>query len=152
MTKPDTTKGTKGTAATEASTTATPATAPEQPTTTVVAASNVEGERERLQKQAGSLPKLSDAAKTALEGTKRLIEADFNGLLAWMRFESRRRWIESESSRLQPGQRVLIKGGKDRHVGKEGVCIIVRKARAFVQVPGYQSPVYCLISDLERVS
>ncbi len=55
-----------------------------------------------------------------------------------------------EESRPRVGERVLIQADT-KFQGKEGVIIISKKTRAFVQVPGFDQPAYCLHSELVRL-
>lgn len=107
---------------------------------------------ERLQ---NALPEQTENQTALLELIKDFTDIELTNSLAFVEFERRQRAIlATENAKgtvtLNVGDSVLIKNCNARKfIGQVGVVSMVRRVRAFVEVPGFDTTAYVWTTDVE---
>lgn len=109
---------------------------------------------ERLQ---AALPESSDNLAALAETIQNFTDVELTSALAYVEFERRVRGIRAtaelkagEGQVLEVGDKVLIKNCNARKfIGQVGIVSTVRRIRAFVTVPGFETDAYVFTSDVE---
>lgn len=109
----------------------------------------------RLEKLEGRLPTMTEAASEVFGLAKDLTSADLSVLSAHISYEIRRRGltqaVSAPAQTFKVGDAVTIRecSHNPKFNGLTGIVKEARRIRAFVQVPGFETPAYCFISELE---
>lgn len=109
---------------------------------------------ERLQ---AALPETSDNLTSLAKDLTNFTDVELTSALAYVEFERRTRGIKAtaelktaKGQTLNVGDKVLIKNCNARKfIGQIGIVDLVRRIRAFVVVPGFDTKAYVFTSDVE---
>lgn len=109
---------------------------------------------ERLQ---AALPTATENLTALATSLSEFTDVELTSALAYVEFERRTRGIRAtaelkaaEGQTLNVGDKVLIKNCNARKfIGQVGVVALVRRIRAFVEVPGFDTRAYVFTSDVD---
>jgi len=111
----------------------------------------------KIERLANDLPTRTDNLTALLNLVKDFSDVELTSSLAYVEYERRQRGIRAtaglkanEGQTLAVGDKVLIKNCNSRKfIGQVGIISMVRRIRAFVTVPGFETDAYCFTSDIE---
>lgn len=109
----------------------------------------------KLERLQNNLPELSENLMALQSSLTNFSDVELTSALAYVEFERRQRAIKSTAE--VKGTKVLSVGDKVRitncstrkFIGQEGVVSMVRRVRAFVTVPGFDTDAYIWLTDAE---
>lgn len=108
----------------------------------------------KVERAAGRLPQMGSVASGLFEEATRSLNAEQRAALA-LHIQHHNR-VQStlqatSSSPLKIGQVVKIMGGDPKFIGSIGAVEKVQRIRCYVSVPGSRRPVYCFVSEVDRL-
>ncbi len=112
----------------------------------------------KVERLAHQLPTLTGDAATLFVAMQNLSTSDLNGLQAHLNVEIRRRGVMGsitaaavENSKLEVGNKVVVRSGNAKLIGQSGVVTKVNRIRCYARLEGRDRDDYFFISELERV-
>lgn len=104
----------------------------------------------KVEKAAAKLPRLTPDAELRVSELVAGFPPDQLAAIALHLQHSNRvaATVRSAGAKLEVGMPVRITGGEARFIGREGRVTEVRRIRCYVEVTGYDKPVYCFTADV----
>lgn len=111
----------------------------------------------KIDKLRSQLPQPTDNLNNLSDVLTRFSDVELTNALQYVEFERRARGLkatgearENNAIVLNPGDKVRIKNCNARKfIGQVGIVTLVRRIRAFVEIPGFETKAYVFSTDVE---